>query len=141
MNVQKDESFGVIPLSKTKGRWEVFLIQHNRSGYWGFPKGHAEPNETPQEAAFRELKEETNLELIALVKEEPLQEQYTFIMDRRRVFKQVLYYIAEVGGEVMLQKEEIHDGGWFSFPEAVARVTHQEGKTLLAQIEKMLPTI
>lgn len=139
--MQKDESFGVIPLSRTKGYWEVFLIQHNRSGYWGFPKGHAEANETPEQAAFRELKEETNLELVSLIHSEPLKEQYTFILDRRRVFKQVLYYIAEVKGDVILQKGEIHDGGWFPFTEAIARVTHQEGKTLLVQIEKMIPKI
>ncbi|MBX7067312.1 MAG: NUDIX domain-containing protein [Parachlamydiales bacterium] len=139
--MQKDESFGVIPLRRSKGFWEVFLIQHNRSGYWGFPKGHAEANETPEQAAFRELKEETNLELVSLIQTEPLKEQYTFILDRRRVFKQVLYYIAEVGGDIILQKGEIHDGGWFPFPEAIARVTHQEGKTLLLQIEKNLPKI
>lgn len=139
--MQKDESFGVIPLSKTHGYWEVFLIQHNRSGYWGFPKGHAEANETPQEAAFRELKEETNLELIELLHKEALMEQYTFILERRRVFKQVYYFIAEVGGTVKLQEQEIHDGKWMPFPEAIAQVTHQEGKSLLTQVEKMLPKI
>lgn len=139
--MRKDESFGVIPLSKTKGHWEVFLIQHNKSGYWGFPKGHAEADETPQEAAFRELKEETNLELINLIKNEPLKEQYTFILERRRVFKQVFYFIAEVGGEVALQEGEIHDGIWLPYAEAIARVTHQEGKTLLSQVEQYLPKI
>ncbi len=137
--MQKDESFGVIPLRKMESHWEVFLIQHKKSGYWGFPKGHAEPKETPKEAAFRELKEETNLELIKLLQKEPLKEQYTFILDRRRVFKQVFYFIAEVGGEVKLQEGEIHDGIWLPFPEAIARVTHQEGKTLLSLVEKTLP--
>ncbi len=139
--MQKDESFGVIPLRKAHGYWEVFLIQHNRSGYWGFPKGHAENNETAQEAAFRELKEETNLDLVHLLHKEPLMESYTFILERRRVFKQVSYFIAEVGGTVALQTQEIHDGKWLPFPEAMAQVTHQEGKTLLAQVEKMLPSL
>lgn len=139
--MRQDESFGVIPLSKAKGHWEVFLIQHNRSGYWGFPKGHAESNETPQEAAFRELKEETNLELVRLLEKEPLMEQYTFMMDGRRVFKRVFYFIAEVDGKIELQKKEIHDGKWVPLPEALTQVTHQEGKTLLAQVEKLLPKI
>lgn len=137
--VKRDESFGVIPLSRRNGYWEVFLIQHTRSGYWGFPKGHAEAKETPQEAAFRELKEETGLDLVQLLEQEPLKEQYTFILERRRVFKQVLYYIAEVGGTVALQQQEIHDGKWMPISEAIAQVTHQEGKTLLAQVEKRLP--
>lgn len=139
--MQQDESFGVIPLSKTRGHWEVFLIQHNRSGYWGFPKGHAEANETPNQAAFRELKEETNLELIHLIHDEPLMEQYTFVMEGKRVFKRVFYFIAEVGGKILLQQQEIHDGRWIAFPEAYAQVTHQEGKALLAQVEKMLPKV
>ena len=139
--MKRDESFGVIPLSKKSGDWEVFLIQHNRSGYWGFPKGHAEEGETPFDAAFRELKEETNLDLIKLLDENPLKEQYTFILDRKRVFKEVLYYIAEVGGIVSLQTQEIHDGKWIAFPLAISQVTHKEGKNLLVQVEKMLPKI
>lgn len=137
--MRQDESFGVIPLSRSKGIWEVFLIQHNRSGYWGFPKGHAESNENQMEAAFRELKEETNLELVRLIHEEPLMEQYTFMMEGKRVFKRVFYFVAEVDGKVELQKQEIHDGKWVPLPQAVAQVTHQEGKNLLLQAEKMLP--
>lgn len=137
--MRQDESFGVIPLSKSLGDWQVFLIQHNRSGYWGFPKGHAEPKETPQETAFRELKEETNLDPIRLLRNEPLVEQYTFMMEGKRVFKRVFYFVAEVGGTVALQKQEIHNGKWVPFSEAMHQVTHQEGKSLLVQVEKMLP--
>ncbi len=136
--MRKEESFGVIPLSKARGKWEVFLIQHSRSGYWGFPKGHAEPNETPQEAAFRELKEETNLEPIRLIQQDPLMEQYSFMMDGKRIFKRVSYFIAEVGGNVELQKLEIHDGKWVPFSEAYQQVTHQEGKILLAKVKQII---
>ena len=123
------------------GQWEVFLIQHNRSGYWGFPKGHAEVDETPEQAAFRELKEETNLEPVRILQKEPLMEQYTFMMDGERIFKRVSYFIAEVGGTVELQSQEIHDGRWVLLPEALTQLTHQEGKSLLAQVEKTLPKI
>lgn len=137
--MRRDESFGVIPLRKESGNWEVFLIQHNRSGYWGFPKGHAEKEEKAIEAAFRELKEETNLEMVKLLSETPLTEQYTFILEGERVFKQVQYFAAVVDGEIKLQEEEIHDGRWVAFPNAIAQVTHQEGKALLVSVEKMLP--
>ncbi len=139
--MQKDESFGVIPLSRAHGRWEVFLIQHARGRYWGFPKGHAEPDESPAEAAFRELKEETNLDFICYLQNDPVTEQYYFMKEGQRVFKKVSYFVAEVGGKVKLQKEEIQDGIWVPFPEALDKVTHQEGKTILSQIEKILPKI
>jgi 8-oxo-dGTP pyrophosphatase MutT (NUDIX family) len=139
--VEKEESFGVIPLSKASGQWEVFLIQHNRGRYWGFPKGHAEANETPEQAAFRELKEETNLDFIRYLQEKPLMEQYYFMKEGRRVFKRVVYYIAEVGGTVELQKEEIQSGIWVAFPEVLNKVTHSEGRAILLQVEKILPKI
>jgi 8-oxo-dGTP pyrophosphatase MutT (NUDIX family) len=139
--VQKDESFGVIPLSRARGLWEVFLIQHQRGRYWGFPKGHAEPGETPQQAAFRELKEETNLEIVRYLQKEPLSEQYYFMMEGRRIFKRVLYFIAEVEGTVKLQEKEIQNGVWLPFSEAIEKVTHAEGKAILSQVEKILPKI
>jgi len=139
--VQKDESFGVVPLSLRQGQWEVFLIQHQRGRYWGFPKGHAESGETPQETAFRELKEETNLELVRYLQTEPLLEQYTFMAEGRRIFKQVHYFIAIVEGTVKLQEKEIQNGIWLPFAEALEKVTHFEGKTILSQVEKILPKL
>jgi 8-oxo-dGTP pyrophosphatase MutT (NUDIX family) len=137
--VRQDESFGVIPLSKVKGEWEVFLIQHKGGRYWGFPKGHAEIGETSREAAFRELKEETNLDVMTCLIEEPLTEQYQFFIEGTKIFKKVSYFVAEVFGEVNLQKEEIHDGIWLPFPQAMEKVTHVEGKAILVHVVKILP--
>lgn len=139
--MKHDESFGVIPLSSAKGRWEVFLIKHQRSHYWGFPKGHAELDETPEEAAFRELKEETNLDFVRLLQAEPLMEQYTFMMEGKRVFKKVAYFVAEVEGKVALQMKEIQDGSWMPIAEAFSKLTHSEGKAILTQVEKILPKL
>lgn len=136
-----EESFGVIPLIKKSGCWEVFLIQHNRGGYWGFPKGHAEAKETPEEAAFRELKEETNLELVHCLRKEPFVEQYQFQIDGKRVYKKVSYFAAEVSGSVKLQPQEIQDGVWVPLPQALEKITHAEGKSILAQVVKILPKI
>lgn len=137
--MQQDESFGVIPLRHKKGTWQVFLIQHTRGRYWGFPKGHAEPNETHEQAALRELKEETNLELVRYLQERPLMEQYQFSIEGRRIQKTVLYFVAEVKGEARLQPNEIQDGIWLPFPQAIEKVTHPEGKAILLQVEKILP--
>lgn len=139
--MEKEESFGVIPLRKRQGKWEVFLIQHSRGRYWGFPKGHAEGNESPEETALRELKEETNLEVIRFLQKESMNEQYQFMKGGRRVFKQVSYFIAEVGGEVKLQEAEIQNGIWVPFPEALEKVTHAEGKSILAEVVKILPKV
>ena len=138
---RREESFGVVPLSREHGHWEVFLIQHQGSRYWGFPKGHAEENETPIQAALRELKEETNLECVRILKEEPFMEQYQFLINGERVLKRVFYFAAEVAGRVELQTAEINDGLWIPIPEAVEKVTHPEGKAILAAVAKILPQV
>ncbi|MBS0625729.1 MAG: NUDIX domain-containing protein [Verrucomicrobia bacterium] len=139
--IHHDESFGVVPLSRARGYWEVFLIQHKHGRYWGFPKGHAEKDETREEAACRELKEETNLEVVRFLQKEPLMEQYQFSLEGRRISKKVYYFVAEVKGEIELQKQEIQDGVWIPFPQAYDKITHQEGKTILAQVAKILPSL
>ncbi len=136
-----EESFGIIPLTKERGQWEVFLIQHRRGSYWGFPKGHAEAGESAQEAAFRELKEETNLDIVRCLRSEPFVEKYYFVMDGKKVSKHVHYFVAEVAGKVLLQKKEVEDGIWISFPDAVDKITHAEGKSILSQVAKILPKI
>lgn len=137
----QDESFGVVPLSLENGEWKVFLIQHRHGRYWGFPKGHAEKGEVPEEAAIRELKEETNLEIVRFLQKETLMEQYQFTLEKQRVFKRVYYFVAVVQGDVILQKNEISDGKWLSIPNALIQVTHPEGKSILVQVEKILKSI
>lgn len=136
-----EESFGVIPLRKIDGGWEVFLIQHNRGHYWGFPKGHAEEGESPLEAALRELKEETNLDLVSTLREEPFVEHYQFSVRGDRISKKVAYFAAIVTGVVILQSKEIQDGMWVPFPEAIDKITHVEGKSILSQVSSLLLSI
>ncbi|MBW2987959.1 nucleoside triphosphate hydrolase [Candidatus Woesearchaeota archaeon] len=44
-------------------RNKVLLIKHKKIGKWLPPGGHIEPNETPDEALKREIKEELNLDI------------------------------------------------------------------------------
>lgn len=136
--MRQEESFGIVPLRKGQNEWEVFLIQHRGSRYWGFPKGHGESNETPLQAATRELKEETHLDCVRLFQEDPLQEQYWFQVEGKRVFKKVKYFIAEVAGTIKLQEAEINAGLWVPLSQAMEKLTHAEGKAILAEAIKIL---
>jgi 8-oxo-dGTP pyrophosphatase MutT (NUDIX family) len=48
---------------------KVLLIYHKKLQKWLQPGGHIEPNETPSEAARREVKEETGLDIAFLRQE------------------------------------------------------------------------
>ena len=42
---------------------KILLIKQQKSGNYGFPKGHVLPNESEIETAIREVKEETNVDI------------------------------------------------------------------------------
>lgn len=44
----------------------VLLVHHNKIGLWLYPGGHVDPNETPAEAAVREVVEETGVPAVVL---------------------------------------------------------------------------
>lgn len=135
-----EESFGIVPLKKEGSGWSVFLIQHRKGRYWGFPKGHAEPEETPMDTARRELFEETGLKVLRFLTETALREEYVFLKGKRKVFKKVAYFLAEVEGEEKIQEEEIFQGLWVPFEKALSQVTHPEGREILLEAAQWLPS-
>jgi bis(5'-nucleosidyl)-tetraphosphatase len=134
----EDQSFGIVPLIKQEKGWKVFLILHREGNHWGFPKGHKHGEETPLEAAIRELREETGLNFESLVHESPLTEEYQFRRKGEIITKRVVYFPALVSGDYKLQSEEIRDGAWFSFLEALQRLTFKEGRSICTELMKLL---
>jgi 8-oxo-dGTP pyrophosphatase MutT (NUDIX family) len=57
-------SAGVVPIYRGPNSEDDLFLILRCYNYWDFPKGGVNPNETPLEAALRELKEETTLERI-----------------------------------------------------------------------------
>jgi 8-oxo-dGTP pyrophosphatase MutT (NUDIX family) len=131
-------SFGIIPLSQQEGEWKIFLILHKEGNHWGFPKGRANPGETPLQSATRELKEETGLDVVRYLQETPLVEVYQFQNRSQRISKHVYYFPALVTGELLLQQEEIRDGRWLSFEEALKLLTFKEGRSICTQLMSIL---
>jgi 8-oxo-dGTP pyrophosphatase MutT (NUDIX family) len=133
----QDESYGIVPLRKKSGQWEVFLVKH-RQGHWAMPKGHKEEGEGPYDAAVRELFEETNLTVVRLLSDELIEEKYTFKQDNTLIFKTVKYFVAEVAGSEKIQLDELKDGKWAHFHEAEKLVTFQQAKNILQKVQKII---
>ncbi len=126
-----DQSFGIIPFRTTQQGIE-FLLVHQQKGHWGFPKGHAEQNETPIEAALRECKEETGLASIEGNEEKAFREHYVFVHDGIHVFKTITYFLGRVSkGRISIQKEEIQDYRWASYEEAMQLLSFPEVRGVL----------
>src|SRR3989304_10512636 len=117
--MQTDISFGIIPLRKTKDKWELFLVQHNSDGFfWGFPKGHLEAGEDQKTCAQRELFEETGLKVLSFFSNEPLYEKYFFFRKNLKINKENYYFLAKVTEDAHITTNELLQGKWFSLQEA-----------------------
>jgi 8-oxo-dGTP pyrophosphatase MutT (NUDIX family) len=127
------DSFGVVPFRKQGSEWQVLLILHKQGNHWSFPKGKANPGETPLESARRELKEEVGLEIERCFTEIPVTEQYHFRYQQQRIHKIVHYFPALVHGTLLLQEAEIRDAEWLSFNEALGRLSFKEARHVLRE--------
>jgi 8-oxo-dGTP diphosphatase len=134
MNKIEVESFGIIPLSNQNGVWKVLLILHREGSHWSFPKGRSNAGELPLECAKRELKEETGLEIVQLLQEEPFLEQYKFRRKHNLIEKKVFYFPAIVTGKLQLQEQEIRDARWLPLETALDQLTFKEARALLLQV-------
>ncbi len=136
--MQHEHSFGIIPLRRFQGCWQVFLIQH-RAGHWSFPKGHQDGSETPQETAKRELFEETGLSVVQFLPFKELEEYYIFRKsDETVIKKRVTYFMAEAEGDVKLQMEELAEGKWASLSEAMDLITFKEALKICSEVQSLL---
>ena len=121
-----------------EGEWRVLLILHREGNHWGFPKGRADTQETPLQSAKRELKEETGLDVIKLLSEQPLVEKYQFRRKREMVIKTVQYFPALVQGELQIQEEEIRDAKWLKMSEALEQLSFKEARHILSECMRLL---
>ncbi len=122
--MQKEKSCGAIIYNQNK---EVLIVKHNK-GHWDFPKGHVEGNETEQETAIREVKEETNIDINIL-------ENYRYEIHyspKENVEKTVVFFLANnTSKDTIKQDAEIANIGWFKYDEALDILTYNDAKRLL----------
>jgi 8-oxo-dGTP pyrophosphatase MutT (NUDIX family) len=89
----------------------------------GLPKGHPDGDETPEQAAKREVAEETGVtaELIAALGET----NYTYERKGRRVAKRVAFFLFEYrSGDLADHDHEIEDARWMPLNEAGRSLTY-----------------
>lgn len=136
-----DAAFGIIPILPLPDGYQFLLIQH-WGGHWGFPKGHAEAEETPLLAACREFEEETGISAYEVIESVSFTEQYRFFKDKQPVDKTVIYFPAWVKSTIVIrQQEEIQNYSWLSYEEALKQMSFKQGKQVLRKVQEYLSSL
>jgi 8-oxo-dGTP diphosphatase len=107
----------------------IAVVHRPRYDDWSLPKGKLDPGETWEEAALREVREETGLE--CELGEELSSAHYH---DRKGRSKLVRYWLMDpVGGE-FAPNDEVDELRWLTPAEASALLTYPRDKELAQEV-------
>lgn len=135
--VVQETSAGGIVVALNEGEAHAAVIaRRNRAGRleWCLPKGHLEGQETPEEAAVREIAEETGINGLVV---RPLGTiEYWFNGDDRRVHKVVHHFLLRAtGGELTVDGDpdgEAEDVAWVRVADLGERLAYPNERRLAA---------
>lgn len=123
---KKEKSCGTITFKTIHDKRYYLLVCHNK-GHWGFPKGHIENNETEEDTALRETKEETNVDSVII----PGFREVITYSPKENVMKDVVFFLANPKTNTLIkQEEEICDVRWVEENEVMNRITYQDEKEI-----------
>ncbi len=112
---------------------EVALIYRNRHDDWSLPKGHIEAGESREQAALREIKEETGLD-VSIVR--PLGEAVYFFRKRGGdlVRKTVYHYLMEaLTTELGKPNWEVTEARWVPITEARSLLSYEKDREMIGK--------
>lgn len=115
-----------------------YLLLLSAKGHWDFAKGRLEPHETVEQAALREVYEETGLTISGI--DRAFQESISYDLEyhNKRYKKTVTYFVSQAyTTEITLSDE--HDGFiWCSLEKALNLLSHKESKDILTKANQYI---
>lgn len=136
----REVSAGGLVVDDPRQPREGLLIAHrlrNGSLVWSMPKGHVESGESVQDAAVREVREETGISARVLA---PLGvTDYWFMHDGARIHKWVHHHVlVHPQGELSREDAEIEDVAWVPVDDLVTRLHHRDERDLVRTLPDVL---
>jgi len=113
--------------------------RHDRRGrlLWSLPKGHIEPGESVEQAAVREVAEETGITGRIVGRLGTI--DFWFMADGRRVHKTVHHYLLRAeGGELSDADVEVAAVAWVPLDEIATRLAYDDERALVARVPGLL---
>lgn len=132
---------GVIYREAAPGKFEVCLITGRGKNRWQLPKGWVEPGETHEQAARREVREETGLigEIEAPIASINFWYLWKFGSKPERRHKFVHHFLLRYReGDTSRHDAEVDQARWFPLDEALKLLAFPNERAVLAKAKEML---
>lgn len=116
-----------------------FLLIRDSYENWGFPKGHLKRGEAPEQAALREVGEETGLALLR-ARGELGAIEWWFRFRGRRIHKRCHFFLLESpeGRTEPQRAEGITACRWLPEAEALKKVSYDNARSVLERAVEMV---
>jgi 8-oxo-dGTP pyrophosphatase MutT (NUDIX family) len=131
---------GVVYRRTDDGDVEVVLAsRRTRRGdlAWGLAKGGIEAGESKEEAALREVREETGL--VAEIEADLGDTKYMYVWEDVRIRKTVHFFLMRhTGGDTGDRDDEMEEIRWFPLERALKRSAYRGERDVLARAAERL---
>ncbi len=134
--MEKEKSCGAVIFKKEDGIIK-YLILHMGLGHNSLCKGHAENNESEKETAYREIKEETSLD----VKIDTNFRKVITYSPKENVIKDITFFVAEAlskNDPIDNHDDEVISFEWLEINKAIERLTFESDKDTLKEANEYI---
>src|SRR5271154_6592207 len=129
MRIKYEVSAGGLVLRRNGAVLEALLIGRGMPRVWSLPKGHVEARETHEQAALREVREETGCWAEIILKLSDI--SYWFYMDGFKHRKSVHFYLMRyLSGDTAGHDHEVDEAAWFEMKAAKKSLKYVNEKRL-----------
>lgn len=132
-----EKSAGAIVFRRENGEIKYLLIQYGW-GHWEFPRGMIEKEETLEETAKREIKEEVGIEDIEFIPGFKEWIKFFFKLKEKNIMKIATFLLAETKNKEIRLSHEHQDFKWLPYQEALEQLTFKNSKEVLKKANEFL---
>ena len=130
MRIKYEVSSGGLVLRRRETGYDALLIGRGSPRIWTLPKGHVEARETNEQAAIREVREETGCwgEIVTRLNEI----SYWFYVGKAKHKKSVTFFLMRyLSGDTANHDHEVDEARWFEVTQARKALKYVNEKRLV----------
>lgn len=116
----------------------LFLVLHYPAGHWDFPKGAVEKEETQEQAAKREILEETGITVDSFIPNFKKDIEYYYRRQNNLSHKRVIFFLAKTTESKVRISFEHSGYDWLTYDQLLRRLTFENAKNVLREANAFL---